>query len=623
MPTTVGRIIQLIWSDQAPKHHQNISKYQEQVSQISRCIFRHRNRLRAMAGTPSMWKLHIPGETLLALLLTKDSHKDTLALAKNSKRQNFTTVETSGPEGWTERMRLARSCLHDEQADYHSIIVDGNGIAAMGLGSNKNLRELAAYLAHMISDTSPTTQALLPAELKSAALSAPSLQSKPWRYDLTSEKHASRKGGQYAVVWHVAGKEWCRGWFHEDKTQVQTRFEQLRQGPYAAVVLDPFGAIVDRFGNFKKSHHIWKEMTDWWRQRTCPPWRQLAKPSADQATSPRSRSRSPRGHGQSRSQWSEQSCASENFCESCKEGRPLDYKFCHKCGANLEAGEVEAVGFVLDGGETVFCQEDDWEWLRQLVRERTPVKVEDGCDDMGVGRVESVEEVSIDTVLCLQSKISRHFKNRRHGRLEDLIAELESGKAHPMRTPWLVLNMAKASWVDYRTNSHITKYYTFDHRRLYCMWRAGFQKIRAKIVLEGSLFNEFARKADPLGNRIEVLDRRVRRNWIWEKDLRLILNRLSWGDIWMETAWSCREYQRKAKAFGPSLLHICMLPRSNTQMLTLCRDVLKGPMLPWHFLVFQCAQTYQASGLVPGWGESGCIEKKYTPKRATVIRASG
>lgn len=145
--------------------------------------------------------------------------------------------------------------------------------------------------------------------------------------------------------------------------------------------------------------------------------------------------------------------------------------------------------------EEVYCEEDDWEYLRQLVRQRAGTKAEDGWDEMGMSGSQIVE-VSVDRVLCLQNRISRKLRNGTG--LEDLIAQLQAGEVDPMRTNWLVLDMARASWYDRPTNSHITRYYTFDHRRFYCMWQAGFEKIRARIVLENSFFNDFARKADSL-----------------------------------------------------------------------------------------------------------------------------
>ena len=150
------------------------------------------------------------------------------------------------------------------------------------------------------------------------------------------------------------------------------------------------------------------------------------------------------------------------WCRHCFEERPSDYNFCPKCGKDLHH--------------------------HQLAKQRAPVS-----------RAVGSEKVPIGSVLCLQNSISPYFRNGE--RLEDLITGLREGKWDPMEADFLVLNMAKAS-VD-----GIVKYYTFDHRRLYCMWQAGFKTVRARITLEGPVFDEFVRKADFHGHTLKDLDR--------------------------------------------------------------------------------------------------------------------
>ena len=83
--------------------------------------------------------------------------------------------------------------------------------------------------------------------------------------------------------------------------------------------------------------------------------------------------------------------------------------------------------------------------------------------------------------------------------LEELISWLEEGRVNPVSTSWLVFKMAKASWRDHETGRWTTKFYTFDHRRLYCMCKAGIKTVRAKIAMQGPDFDEFVRKADSFG----------------------------------------------------------------------------------------------------------------------------
>ena len=114
--------------------------------------------------------------------------------------------------------------------------------------------------------------------------------------------------------------------------------------------------------------------------------------------------------------------------------------------------------------------------------------------------VEVVEGL-LENVLCTQESISATFRDGR--RLEDLIHCLKNGDVDPMKDDFLVLKMMKARWHDRRSGRCVTKYYALDHRRLWCMWRAGCSKVRARIELDHPVFDEFARKASRCGTRLE------------------------------------------------------------------------------------------------------------------------
>ena len=67
----------------------------------------------------------------------------------------------------------------------------------------------------------------------------------------------------------------------------------------------------------------------------------------------------------------------------------------------------------------------------------------------------------------------------------------------------LILNVAVANFHD-----GTRRYYTFDHRRLWCMYQAGCQRIRVRVIMQSKVFDAFAKKADGLGRRLT--DLRVR-----------------------------------------------------------------------------------------------------------------
>ncbi|CAK0892228.1 unnamed protein product [Prorocentrum cordatum] len=169
-------------------------------------------------------------------------------------------------------------------------------------------------------------------------------------------------------------------------------------------------------------------------------------------------------------------------------------------------------------GSSVLNDEDGWDRLRaDLAHLRNGMKAEvdsdddlprQACDEFNHIRI--VENI-VENVWSLQESISGTFKDG--SRLEQLVKELKDGKVDPMTDDFLVLNVASAK-VRCRPGSQrsetVSRFYTFDHRRLWCMVQAGCRRIRLRIKpgFSGKAFNEFASKAEGLGRRIT--DVRVR-----------------------------------------------------------------------------------------------------------------
>ena len=142
---------------------------------------------------------------------------------------------------------------------------------------------------------------------------------------------------------------------------------------------------------------------------------------------------------------------------------------------------------------------DDWKALRELVLSSAGIKKEDDEDGPPQNPMSfKIVEVPIESVWCMQEKISPKFRNGRP--LKSMIEGLKSGREDPMRTPYLVLDMARAEFRD-----RPVRFYTFDHRRCYCMLQAGVRKVRARIVLDGPAFNDLARKSSGLGKPLHQL----------------------------------------------------------------------------------------------------------------------
>eukprot|EP00435_Cladocopium_sp_Y103_P074088 s200_g46.t1 len=476
------------------------------------------------------YRLALPNKLAFAFILDPNNEEASIVkCALNVGRECRTQLEgvVAIEEEWTEAMGLARSCLPDEQANYHSMIVERGRSLGLGLGPNKKCKEAAAYVAYMVASEGPSK---IPRELASKLVANPTIRDPdPERYDVTSENQPDPNLAQYAVVWHVSTGV-CKGWFHEDEARAEKRFKQLVNGPCVAMIFKPNGEEWKRWGHYGQKHSAWKQMKQFAQRRQGPGH------GSAQAAPPRSRSRSPRRHDKG---FSEQDTAlQENVC--CKNTWPAEYKFCPLCGDTLE-DDVE----VLD-------DEVDWEEIRAWIAEqpvRTKTEQEDGQikqedgeeddgqeddgpkddgpendgqeDDGGVEKVSLGRDTEEYRVLGIQRSISPTFT--KGGWLQDLIDRLESKEVHPMEDDFLVLNMAKATWYVKEEDEHTgvktrkprTRYYTLDHRRLYCMWHAGVRQFRAKIVLQGPVFNEFARKARYLGSELETLHRKLQ--WkVWE-----------------------------------------------------------------------------------------------------------
>ena len=94
--------------------------------------------------------------------------------------------------------------------------------------------------------------------------------------------------------------------------------------------------------------------------------------------------------------------------------------------------------------------------------------------------------------------ISPRFRDGRS--LQSLIDDLENRTVDPLTANTLILRVAKE---DVRGGP--PRYYTFDHRRLYCFWKAKVSAIRVRIIMDGRQFSEFARKCDSMGRTMDKL----------------------------------------------------------------------------------------------------------------------
>ena len=104
----------------------------------------------------------------------------------------------------------------------------------------------------------------------------------------------------------------------------------------------------------------------------------------------------------------------------CGSDNPAGKNFCGDCGRPLKgdaaASELQIVGFSLDGGETVLCEEDDWAELRRIINFQV-VKEELGCEVTATPSEPQgllVLDNFMDSVYCLQdsSRVVRRAVHR-------------------------------------------------------------------------------------------------------------------------------------------------------------------------------------------------------------------
>ena len=159
--------------------------------------------------------------------------------------------------------------------------------------------------------------------------------------------------------------------------------------------------------------------------------------------------------------------------------------------------DLQIHGFALDGNfyEASHSSEQDWDQLRAFVMERTcvdEVKEESESDQEREIDAACITLVDVDSICFLQPSIGRRFRDGRE--LQDTIVALRTGQVDVNSDPRFVLNVAMAKVRQRHGHTNVV-YYTMDHRRLYCMRRAGCEQARVSVKLFGHWFNEFVRKA--------------------------------------------------------------------------------------------------------------------------------
>ena len=93
-----------------------------------------------------------------------------------------------------------------------------------------------------------------------------------------------------------------------------------------------------------------------------------------------------------------------------------------------------------------------------------------------------------------------------------LIDALKQGEKDPMKDNFLILNAVEVSIrssesrrVGERRTPRRVGYWTFDHRRLFCLRQAGCTRVRLRIQLSGRAVDEMFNKAmDCLGCRTTI-----------------------------------------------------------------------------------------------------------------------
>lgn len=123
-----------------------------------------------------------------------------------------------------------------------------------------------------------------------------------------------------------------------------------------------------------------------------------------------------------------------------------------------------------------------------------------------------------EKVWALQDSIRPAFQDGRT--LDQLVVELRRGDKNPLTCDSLILNVAVANLRD-RSGMPFKRYYTLDHRRLWCMRQAGCTSIRVRIKpeLSGPAFDQFLKKAHMVGRHVDDLTVRQLRhgkNVVWQ-----------------------------------------------------------------------------------------------------------
>ena len=113
----------------------------------------------------------------------------------------------------------------------------------------------------------------------------------------------------------------------------------------------------------------------------------------------------------------------------------------------------------------------------------------------------------VERLWAVQDSILSRFHDGRP--FEPLIQSLQSGAVDPMTASFLVLDAAEAN-IRLSRDVREKRYYTLDHRRLWCMYQARCPKVQVRIKpqLCGKDFSDFVNKAG-VGRRVYEL--RVRR----------------------------------------------------------------------------------------------------------------
>eukprot|EP00928_Gymnodinium_smaydae_P045971 TRINITY_DN30596_c0_g2_i1.p1 TRINITY_DN30596_c0_g2~~TRINITY_DN30596_c0_g2_i1.p1 ORF type:complete len:328 (+),score=39.68 TRINITY_DN30596_c0_g2_i1:252-1235(+) len=176
--------------------------------------------------------------------------------------------------------------------------------------------------------------------------------------------------------------------------------------------------------------------------------------------------------------------------------------------------EVSIIGFVYDSyehGGNLCIDEDDWDGLRNAIHRAIGVKDEfdehadrnDSDAETQVAHVQTIPNFW-EHVWALQANIKGEFRDGR--KLESLIAACEENPNLPMEDDNLIISGALANvrlW-NHRERRHevVKRFFTFDHRRLWCFYQAHCRRLRFKVKVTGRYIDEMYSKADGLGRPV-------------------------------------------------------------------------------------------------------------------------